>query len=204
MLAELAQQLGWLGAALRASPDPNYIAYAATRLTVIESPSLQFAFSYVLDSGNGLTDFQTDTSDPIMSNGMCWKGMFRNAIVACGFPIRSRPECEPGLEVPLPMMISLAAAPRLTIFGGQTILKGFSSLLALVREKSQTALWHFGCNKDRTRIPFTWAETYQDESVSQHLTLQELQNRRHFVGWTDSVIRLAGMIHSATAQEDDR
>jgi hypothetical protein len=67
--------------------------------------------------------------EPGLSNGSCWHKLFRNCEITAGYPIPSRKWEQPGLDIPLNMMADLIRAERVTQFGLNLVIMGFSSLL---------------------------------------------------------------------------
>jgi hypothetical protein len=122
--------------------------------------------------------------------------MFRNPVIAEGYPITPRSTGEQGLEVSFPMMATLAQTPYLTCFGGATILKGFSTILSLTKRAGSSFTWHFLIDQQRRRMPYN--EGLSATEVREHVAESDLQSGRHFVGWTPCIDLLAGKYHASS------
>lgn len=121
-------------------------------------------------------------------NGECWHNMFRNPIVAEGFPILRRTRATRGLEIPLNMAAGLTRTQRVTTFDDKVFLKGFSTMLIASKVCADMLLWHFLYKKDGGRI------SYRDSNASSvtHERTSNLENARHVIGWCSSVKSFAG------------
>jgi hypothetical protein len=78
-------------------------------------------------------DFKVERELEEQINSGCWHRLFRNPVIAKGFPIPSRTENNTGLEMPLNMMADLIEASRATTFDGQLVIKGFCTMLVPTR-----------------------------------------------------------------------
>ena len=124
----------------------------------------------------------------------CWHGMFRNPVIAHGYPIAPRPVNEQGLEMPFSMMAALAQTPFATCFEGATMLKGFSTILSLTKRAGASFTWHFLIDQQRKRMPY--GEGLKATGLRQTVEGRDLQMGRHFVGWTTCVDKLTGEYHA--------
>jgi hypothetical protein len=122
--------------------------------------------------------------------------MFRNPVIAEGYPITPRSTGEQGLEVSFPMMATLAQTPYLTCFGGASILKGFSTILSLTKRAGSSFTWHFLIDQQRRRMPYN--EGLNVTEVREQIAECDLQSGRHFVGWTPCIDVLAGKYHASS------
>ena len=59
-------------------------------------------------------------------SGACWLPLFKNSIIACGFPIPDRDPVK-GIALPFPLMIDQAGILRSASYDGFSYLKGFST-----------------------------------------------------------------------------
>lgn len=125
--------------------------------------------------------------------------MFRNPVVATGFPIRSRnpsitENC--GMEMSLGLVALLTNCRQVVPFAGTTFLKGFAAMLAAVKIVGDTVLWHLCYNPQGGYI------SYEDPRVDRsgvgvdapQIPLQVIRHKRHIIGWTDRVENLAGKL----------
>lgn len=119
--------------------------------------------------------------------------MFRNPVIAEGYPITPRSSGEHGLEMPFPMMAILARTPFRATFGGATLLKGFSTILSLTKRAGASFTWHFLI--DQHQGPMTYNRGLEATELQQEVGEDDLQTGRHFVGWTPRIDKLAGKWH---------
>ncbi|KAK6497564.1 hypothetical protein TWF481_011971 [Arthrobotrys musiformis] len=125
-VAEIGQQVAWLGTALRSSSSEVGVVAWTPSITTIQTPDRQqveFA-EFSLHSQNlehtacvtvcerdgctvpksptvfyqlgFTTERRAPQESPILSNGKCWHNMFRNPIVVKGYPIPRRPNLDSG------------------------------------------------------------------------------------------------------------
>lgn len=195
-IAEVGEQLAWLGSALRSSPHHDQLVYCQPQVSNLTS---------ILDgSRNGkkqkATEFSADISFTVKHassasriNGECWHDLFRSGVVVEGFPISRRPEVGTvkGLDIPLSMMARLAQANYVNTFLGSVILKGFSSMLIPTEKHEEMIVWHLMHNKHGDRI------SYLDSTVLpvQELSISHLSQARHILGWCSDARHLAGMAY---------
>jgi hypothetical protein len=150
MLAEIGQQLAWIGAALRLSPYAEEIAIYQPTVNKIPTKGL---------SGNDPVSFKLEfslesshTMKP--ANGYCWHEMFRHPVIVIGYPIPRRTEINTGLEVPLNIMADLLSTTRVNTFNGGIFVRGFPSMLMPVRHCGEIIVWHHTYGPSSTRISY--------------------------------------------------
>jgi len=194
-VAELGEQLAWLGAALRPSPSASAVAYC---LADIET----YPMEYNVSSGfEGVTckikyrfeEIQASPDEP----GQCWHPMFANTVIVKGFPIRKRngSSQKTGLEIPLDMMAALADTRYVQTFDSKLFIKGFSTMLVPTTRcnDEEIVLWHLLYNKSPTeRISYLDCACEHAE-----VTMAELETSRHVVGWCSEAVSRVGMCNSA-------
>ena len=181
-LVELGEILAWIGAACRASPTER-ASYCLPHIVPHKEDnvcSIKFEFLDIISSA-GVVQKQ---------DSKCWLQMVRNPAIAYGYPIPVRHNEETGLEVSLPIMACLGAAPRVVDFYQMQFLKGFCSLFVPMMQIGQSIIWHFLLEADGKRISYNRDLDLQTECVS--LSSPILEQSRHFVGWTSSAKILAG------------
>lgn len=190
-VADVGEILAWLGSALRSSPEPEQIAICQAmikshRVTPIGSNSIRISREYQMD-------FQLISPDTAKGNGKCWFKMFRNPVIATGFPILSRTERNTGLELPLNMMARLGQAKYLTSFDRSIFLKGFSTMLFPTWQADGTIFWHLLYNEDRRRISYRDCRVHHHRNSSlENISYPEVERSRHVVGWSSAVKVYAG------------
>jgi len=193
-IAEIGEQLAWLGAALRSSPSESGVTTCSpiiqsTHLT--EDSSLAETFgSKILAQILCIIKFEMkpQTKSAEVSNGQCWQNMFNNPVMVSGYPILTKHEQGLGLEMPLNIIAGLAGSDRATIFDGKVFIKGFSTMLIAIRKTRDLLLWHYFYNVDGERL------AYLDHSVqaADDISLLQLDTARHIVGWCIDCIYYAG------------
>ncbi|KAK5224482.1 hypothetical protein LTR72_004263 [Exophiala xenobiotica] len=201
-IAEVGEQLAWLGSALRSSTDDNLaLCRPCIENIAKSSPDGQT----IETSPNVYTchiQFRTyqHGAHPTITNGRCWHDMFRNPTIVEGFPILERPENMPGLEIPLNIMAALIQTRRIDTFNDTPYIKGFSSMLYPTKSVDNFLLWHHLFNKDGNRIPFT------DERITGgcYISRFDLPTARHIVGWCSEVEYCAGSANAMLSIEKAR
>lgn len=165
----------WLSTAVRAAPEEK-MAYCTPEIQLVDAANCKVTYHL-----SRLSHSASQT---------CWQEMFRNPVVAHGYPIAPRQDEEQGLGIPFSMMAILAQTPFVTSFQGATILKGFSTILSLTQRAGAAFTWHFLIDRQRQRM--TYSEGLSVTELRQEVGEHELQMGRHFVGWTPCVEMLAG------------
>jgi hypothetical protein len=188
-VAEIAEQIAWLGAALRTSREYG-VCYCTPYVkgpykgdnsdrTPGSLPAPEYLFQIGFDFGQ--------IHDEI-ANGQCWHDMFRNPVIVRGYPISRRTATQTGLEMPLNMMARMVRTDHVIPFGSTWYLKGFSSMLALAERRDDILLWHHIYDRDGGRVSYF---DYQAGSPM-IVTVSELESARHVVGWCPDVVLYAG------------
>ena len=182
-VAEIGEQLGWLGTALRSSKYDLGVGYCRPLVHLEDTPSLKIGTHCKIGFS-----FQERGIYPEPSNGQCWHNLFRNPVVVQGFPIPLRSEIETGLEIPLHIMAGLAQSQRVNTFDGKVLIKGFSTMLVLIKKSADLIIWHLLYNKDGNRI------SYLDNTVTHGETasVSDVEKARHVLGWCSEVKYYAG------------
>lgn len=179
-LAEVGEQFGWLGATCRASPYNNQMSYCTARITMVTNPNPLFELDFYSEE---ITSDERQRLD-----GSCWHSLFKNPVIAKGYPIARKPELGTGLEIPLDIMAGLAQTQLVEIFHGKLFIKGFSTMLVPIKHCGDLLVWHLLCNKDGSRI------SYLDDTVdrAENISMSDLETSRHVVGWCWNVGVYAG------------
>ncbi|KAH6871521.1 hypothetical protein B0T10DRAFT_260746 [Thelonectria olida] len=202
-IAEVAEQLAWLGSALQPS--------CQSRHCVCE-PRLSTVFHVPYEAGHELHDIQRGPSEPYFlinflqsplvladtgkpDSNQCWKKLFNNMTIARGFPIPSRPSATPGLEIPLDIAADIIGEKRAVPFKARLLIKSFSTMLypTKVDFEDGTISWHLLENDDGSRI------SYADPRVGNgfrdgvdRLRYKDLETAQNIIGWCSSVENVTG------------
>ncbi|EXV01255.1 phosphorylase [Metarhizium robertsii] len=187
-IAEIGEQLAWLGSALRSSPYQTGIAVVNAFVSRMWTSPL-----------NGVTqrseffcniNFNLDAVDGTgeIPNGQCWHDLFRNPVIVKGYPIPRRPLSNMGLEIRLDTMAHLAGTRHIQLFNNKIFIKGFSIMLVPTRHSDNILVWHLLFKKNGNRI------SYLDNNGPhiEETNLFDLETNRHILGWSSSVRYLTG------------
>ncbi|UKZ90800.1 uncharacterized protein TrAFT101_005797 [Trichoderma asperellum] len=185
-IAEIGEQLAWLGSALRPSPHESGAAVVGAFVSGMginsaEEPAptyfcnINFEFDMIDDAGE-------------ISNGQCWHQLFRNPVIVKGYPIPRRPMSDIGLEISLDTMANLVGTRHINTFHNKIFIKGFSAMLIPTRCSDNILLWHSFCKKNGDRVSYLDGRDLHAEDISLH----RLETSRHILGWSSSVKYLVG------------
>lgn len=181
-VAEIGEQVAWMGSALQLSPYANKVVTECTPFIDDVRP-----IKGVLNCRIRF-DFQPCQEQFGTVNGQCWHNMFRNAVIVRGFPILRRPETNTGLEMPLNLMTSLTGTRHVEEFDSKTYIKGFSTMLVPTKLSDGMIYWHLLFNINPTeRISYLDCRT-------EHVRVQkaDLETSRHVLGWCSDAVSTAG------------
>ena len=182
-IVEIGEQLIWLGAALRSSPIPSGIVKCSPY--VIEAP----------ESGSDLRciigyNIEICQNKPCNTNGQCWHDLFANPVIAFGFPIPQRDQVQPGLDIPLDMMVALVRAQSISTFRSKVFIKGFSAMLVPTKQSGNLIIWHLLYNKNpKERISYLVPSPMHAD-----VTVADLKQSRHIVGWCCNAVSIVGRL----------
>ena len=196
-VAEIGEQLAWLGAALRSSPYELGVASCTPFISNIHVDNAPHPVSGTPNVPGILckTDFTVQESEERLepSNGQCWHDLFRNPVTVKGYPIPRRSEPNTGLEISLNMMAALAQARRATIFGGKPFIKGFCTMLIPTRHVGDLVIWHMFFNKDGSHISYVDPRTGNISGAHQEsISFFDLETARHVLGWCSNAKNYTG------------
>lgn len=209
-LGDVAEQLLWISTALRMPSAVQGMALCSAELIPTTSSTLAQRDT-LLDRESyreclGVVAFRVAYTANSLPEGVwhaegdCWMELFSSFPVVTGYPIPSRNPRRPGLEIPLDIMAPLIGADRITPFGNDLIIKGYSELFYATEYNNDCVMWHLICNKSDTegessRISF--ADRRIPQSTGQILSLLRPVDAlcmRHIVGWTSTVRSNAGQL----------
>lgn len=201
-IAEVGEQIAWLGSALRSSPFDRGVAFCTPYIhRVLSQPSAE-----KIDGSEPYTVFHYELYFHVehiyqqpLQNGICWHGLFNNPVLVQGFPILFRANNDNGLEISLHMMAGLIQARRVTNFDGQLYIKSFSSLLFPTKKVGGIILWHLLYNEDGSRISYVDSRVRKLGAVkADKINFLEIEHLRHVLGWCSKAQNHAGTNSSQT------
>ncbi|KAJ1324543.1 adenosylhomocysteine nucleosidase [Microdochium nivale] len=181
LIGEVCEQLAWLGSVFR-SDDKADSAACCTPFIASCTTSPFFTELAI--------DFRTTQAIYPLANGSCWHSLFRNPVIARGFPIPVRPPAVKGLELTLGLMATLTQTQYLNHFGPNqhTMLKGFSAMAYPISQHGDTTGWHVLTNEDGSHLSF--AKGLGDDPLN--INLQTVEQSRHILGWCTDAKSNAG------------
>nr|AFT91405.1 hypothetical protein [Aspergillus rugulosus] len=188
-IAEVGEQLAWLGCALRSSPADSGIAYCRPLVKRLhDGAAPEDLGSYPQYAIEIDFDIQMEQGSTKTVEGRCWHGLFRNPVVAEGYPTPRRPEPDPGLEIPLEILAGLSQVRRANTFDGKTVLKGFSVILIPTKFSKDIVMWHMLHGDSDKRLSYRETESFEAINLSG----KDLENSRHILGWCSDMKLYAG------------
>jgi hypothetical protein len=171
-IVEVAQQLAWLGSALRSSPNG-------------EVGRCQYQLSPNYPEFEGDTSFLIKflVSPLEAQERSCWHALFFNPVVAYDFPLEERDD-EEGLEISIHMMAALGGASQAVEFKGGLLLKGFSSMFVPLKRGGTSIQWHYIQNENDSRLPY-WEvdDRCPGRALLDDVDYSAITTTRAFLGW---------------------
>jgi hypothetical protein len=186
-VSDVAEQIAWLAATLRLSPQNDTLVGIRPRIESITTNAPSKANPRNKIRGLCRLAFVEETAAKTISNtnGSCWIRLFPGSILVCGYPTSPRTVQRTGLEISLEAMASLVQSTQVVQYEHRLMMKGFSSLLIATLIGSGVVLWHAIVNsKADERI--SYFDSRVDEVEINHEsvpTLRGLANVRHIIGW---------------------
>jgi hypothetical protein len=166
-IAQVGQQLAWLGGALRSSRVEFEVATCAplARLSLSPYPSHLAAAAPSVSESHGPPRsgiifcqisyrIETTTTEEAKPSGQCWHHMFGNPVIVTGYPISHRTTSGLGLEIPLNMLTILIGSNRLTEFEDKVFIKGFSAMVIATNFAPGVVIWHYFYDKEGEKISY--------------------------------------------------
>lgn len=178
-IAEIGEILAWIRTSLSGGVPEHGSVQACTPSLLGSSASMKIEISMNRD----VPTIQDETQA-----GNCWSNILGTVVSVRGYPTARRPEHNTGMEMPLPMMISLANARRLTRFKDMFCIKGFCSIIVPTRQENDFIYWHLIANLDGEHISYTDTRVYAlTESYPKELSDEDLASSRYILGWSPQV-----------------
>lgn len=200
----MAEQLVWISTSLRTSSATGMALCSAELIPATPlSHKTRLLDKKCYRECLGVVDFRVvHTANPLTTawpaKGDCWMNLFSSCPVVMGYPIPTRNPERPGLEIPPDIMAAMIGADRITPFGNDLIIKGYSDLFYATEHHDDCVMWHLICNKSNSedgssRISF--ADRRIPQPTGQSLSLLrpiDALDKRHVVGWTGTARSNAG------------
>lgn len=174
VIADVVQQLIWMGAALQTSRD-NRVQYCDPVLEGALKPegAEPAVFNVLYDMWSPAEDEQS-----------CWFPLFTNPVIAYGFPTAHRNDDEVGLEIPLDMMAALGGARQAVEYGGGLVLKGYSALFVPIKRQKESVQWHLISAVGENRISYREASIQcPNRALLKEFGHEALRTTRAYLGW---------------------
>ena len=186
-IAEVAEQCAWLGAACREHSTLERLGSCSIIIDRAASagPCVTFAYS--------LSDLKQE-SQPA-GNASCWRALFRNAVIAHGYPTKRRRQNEQGLEIPLQIMLEIGLTDTVTNYNNGIVIDGLQSMFVPVGRSKDSIQWHFLYSKQEECMMYNEADKVCPGRLrTDCLDESALSTSRHFVGWTTTAETLFGIL----------
>ncbi|KAJ3578823.1 hypothetical protein NPX13_g1746 [Xylaria arbuscula] len=184
-IAEIGEQLAWLGAALRPSPGQDrtriYTPYIGRAPVTVDNvpAALECNIKYATEVCDSSTQ---------KLNGNCWGYLFSSPVIAGGFPILRRQELDTGLEMPLGLMVALTGTKYLNKFGSTIFIKGYNTMLVPAKQSKDLIIWHLlRSPKPSRRISYLLSDF-----TPALVTKADLEKSRHVLGWCADATSIVG------------
>ncbi|KAK0742251.1 hypothetical protein B0T21DRAFT_360949 [Apiosordaria backusii] len=196
-VAEVGEQLAWLGAALRSSPTESKPLTCSPYIrdiyldpsSLIHIMSQRFLPRGVCSIGFKL-GAMVETAQ--FDQGSCWRNLFSNPVIVTGYPIPRGQNSDPGTQISLDLAAALIHSNRIVRWSGTTFIKGFSALLVVTKMVKETVFWHLVFNEDGSYISYEDARVPRWSRSDSPFVLETIGHYRHVVGWCDRIVSHAG------------
>jgi hypothetical protein len=197
-LAEVGEQLAWLGAALQLSQEED-VTWCAPLVEIttigeqsVENPEALGQLAGHLSRICFHYNVEKESPAERLDSGSCWRNLFRSPVVVKGYPIPRRPALNTGVEVSLDIMAGLANVRRVVDFCGMTFLKGFSAMFVATRVIRDVVHWHLFFNDNGHYISYSDPRVPRSLDSSSRLSYHTLETSRHILGWCVNVKNYTG------------
>lgn len=180
----------------------NQLAWFASAFRVPKGNGLTMSYAY-FEGVNKLGDHDHSTPTSFLLSlclprqelkmnrgdiGKCWLPLFKEGVLARGFPIAERDGCE-GLDIPFPLMVAFTRVTCSMEYNRGAILLGESSLLFPSKRLRQAVQWHYVVGDNIQLLVNTLDQCC--ERVYE-LDISELTILRTFLGYYKKGLVLAG------------
>ncbi|KAH7191793.1 uncharacterized protein B0J16DRAFT_331773 [Fusarium flagelliforme] len=206
-VAEIGEQLAWLGATFRERPEKDGLAYCTPDIITLtnDSPSSHSDFRPSQDVVFMIRFFVEMVEGNRNMNGQCWQSLFKSSIIVKGYPIRRRKEWNVGLEASLEIMAGLARVDRIHAFQDRFYIKGYSTMLVATRRRNGIQYWHLIHQADGGRLSHFAHDKIEERYVGSPNESEDflyigspddLEHVRHILGWCSQAESFSGLLDS--------
>ena len=181
-LVNLVQQICWMSLVLSASrigPEPATAGVVLSNLYP-PKPSTTMATVDLVVKYTRIAEDQ---------ESLCWLKLFKEPVLALGFPVPSRTN-EIGLEMPLKLMATICGARHFVDFQGGILIKGLSSMLIPTARLNggNIVQWHLVSKEsgDDEDIRLSYLEGLNicaNRLTIKELNFESLSKTRAVLGW---------------------
>ncbi|RFN43187.1 hypothetical protein FIE12Z_12589 [Fusarium flagelliforme] len=194
-VAEIGEQLAWLGAAFRERPEKDGLAYCTPDIITLpnDSPSSQYDLRPSQDVVFRIRFLVEMVEGDRNVNGQCWQSLFKRTIIVKGYPILRRKEWNVGLEANLEILAGLARVDQIHTFDDRFYIKGYSTMLVPTRRSSDIQYWHLIHQTDGGRLSHFATDTVEERYVG---SPNDLEQFRHILGWCSQAESFSGLLDS--------
>lgn len=194
-IADIAEQLAWLGSTLRVPDQQRQICICHAELSSVpleteETPDETFFRMQFHQSPLAL-------EKEALVSGQCWKGFFQRLTVARGYPVPSRPKEFHGLDIPIGIAAQIIGGKQINLSDSGLLIKGFGTALFPSKVdydgmgKARAIAWHF--LENQFGLPISYANAGKDAHDSlDGLRSEHLRTAQSIVGWCERVKNVTG------------
>lgn len=195
-VAEIGEIIGWLGAALRSSPEKQGVMYCSPFISDLTIHDQSADITTVISD----IRFKFETEEVQRENmsiqdgtGKCWHDLFQNPVAVKGYPTRRKPQKDIGLEIPIEIMAKLVGSNRVSSFARSLFIKSFSIMLVLTKQMGDVFMWHLLYNRNGEHMSYADPRIHAISGLQTHTEIYPaLASGRHVLGWCSNVSNLAG------------
>lgn len=183
---DVCQIFAWLSTALRTSQSDTGVATCTPYM---------YDQQYAMISGDHTLkcqlrfEYGAELLQDYNSLGQCWTNMFRNPVIAFGFPVHRRQALQVGLEMSLPVMSALLRTRHVQLFDSNLMIKSHSAMLIITKIVGELMMWHYKFERSGEYLPLLDGVV---ESTGGFM-LSDLESRRHIIGWCSESDYYTGM-----------
>lgn len=199
-VVEIAEQLGWLAAQLRAPATSSRgvtMCYPNVRDVQVDNTHDEGQVGLV-GTCHIIFDYIHVSDQASRSRGRCWSPLFPTPVLVAGYPILARPVSDTGLEISLQTMALLIRTRHVVLWNERVLMKGFGSIAVATLATAGVVMWHLLlASGPQERV--SYADSRLDKvntSMPDGFSLRNLENSRHIIGWCAQATEVCGECNS--------